>query len=140
MKKQTDDLMKSLKSAPSIDDYLNENSGELMFDTLADWIEFHLITKNLKPSEVFKKSNIARGYGYEIVGGKKHPSRDKLIMLCFGLELTLEEVNQILKKTGYPELYPRDLRDSVIIFAFLHKYSIIDANCLLEDKGLKNLE
>lgn len=140
MKKTTGDLLKSLKSKATVDDYLTENSNELIFDTLPDWIEFHMIKKKLDKADVVRASNITRTYAYQIINGDKKPSRDKLIMLCFGLRLTLDETQQILRRTGYSELYPRDLRDSIIIFALLHGYSVVDLNILLAEKNAAILE
>ena len=60
-----------------------------------------------------------RGYCYEIMSGTpKNSSRDKIILLCFGLNLTVDEAQQLLKKSGYAALYARDSRDSIIIFQF----------------------
>ena len=140
MKKTTGDLLKSLKSKATVDEYLTENSNELIFDTLPDWIEFHMIKKKLDKADVVRASNITRTYAYQIINGDKKPSRDKLIMLCFGLRLTLDETQQILRRTGYSELYPRDLRDSIIIFALLHGYSVVDLNILLAEKNAAILE
>lgn len=140
MKKSTDELLKSLKSKPTLDEFLNENEGELLFDTLTDWIEYHIIKKGLNKADVVRESNLARTYAYQIINGVKKPSRDKLIMLCFGLHLSLDETQHLLKRNGYSELYPRDLRDSIIIFCILHGYKLIDANIMLEEKGMKILE
>lgn len=137
MKKPTDELLKNLQNAPSFDDYLNENSDNLLFDSLTDWIEYHLLRKGLKKADVIRRSGIVRTFGYQVINGKRHPSRDTLIMLCFGLELTLDETNQILKKNAFPALYPRDLRDSVIIFGLTHNYDIVSLDMLLEEKGLR---
>lgn len=139
MKKPTDDLLKSLQNAPSFDDYLNENSDNLLFDSLPDWIEYHMLRKGLKKADVIRRSGIQRNYAYQVINGTRHPSRDTLIMLCFGLELTLDDANQILKKNAFPALYPRDLRDSVIIFGLTHRYSIVELDMLLEEKGLKEM-
>ena len=140
MKKTTGELIDSLKRKDTVDDFLSENGNELLFDTLPDWIEFHMIKKGLGKADVVKESNISRTYAYQIINGDKKPSRDKLIMLCFGLRLSLDETQHILKRNGYSELYPRDLRDSVIIFGILHENTVIDLNILLAEKNLSILE
>lgn len=141
MKKQTSDLLKELKNAPSLDSYLKSNQNELFFDSVADMIEYYLITKKLEKSDVIRRSNLQRNYAYQIISGsKKNPSRDKLLMICFGMQLDLEDTNRLLKMGGYPELYPRDMRDSTIIYCILHGCSIIDTNLLLNEKNLKTLD
>ncbi|MED9969442.1 MAG: hypothetical protein UFA98_05455 [Ruminococcus sp.] len=138
MKKPTSDLLKSLKNSPSVDYYLKENQNELFFDSAADLIEYYLITKNLKKAEVIERSHMDRTYAYQIINGsKKNPGRDKLIMLCYGLTLNLEETNRVLKMSGYPELYPRNLRDVVIIRGILERKSILDVDIKLYEMGLE---
>ncbi len=140
MKKKTQELLNILKNKNDIYEYFSENSQEIMFDSLPDILYFFLNKKGKSKSEVLDNAQIEKHYGYQIFSGAKNPSRDKLIMLCFGLELQLDEIQQILKKVAYGELYPRDRRDSVIIFAILHNLSIIDTNEMLYEMNLKLLE
>ena len=77
---------------------------------------------------------------YSIINGnRKKPERDKLIMLCFGLKLTSEEANLLLKKSSNGELYVRNPRDLVLIYALDRNQSVIEANNKLEEFGLDEL-
>lgn len=140
MKKKTQELLKLLEKSDAIDTYLTENSDDIIFDDVSGLLEAFLSAKNMQKSEVIRRAQIDRTYGYQIFDGKKNPSRDKLIMMSFGLGLSVDEAQQILKKTGNGLLYPRDLRDSVIIFALSHKLSVIETNEILYEKRLKILE
>lgn len=140
MKKKTDELLAILKNKNDIHEYFSENCEEIMFDSLQDILEMFLKKKGKTKSEVLDSALLEKHYGYQIFSGMKNPSRDKLIMICFGLELSLDEIQQILKKCSYGVLYPRDRRDSVIIFAVHHKLSVIDTNELLYEMNLKLLE
>ena len=140
MVKTTKELLKSIMDNPNLNDYLSKNSAEMSFDTITEMVEFYLKTKGLKKNEAIARSNIESHYAYQIISGKKTPSRDKLIMLCFGLKLNYEETQHMLKKSGLCELYPRSVRDSIIIFSILHQKSIIEANELLYDNDQKILE
>ena len=142
MKKSTDDLMKSLKTKRSIEEYFDENDSEIFFGTLAEMLEFYRLHKNISKAEVARGSNIKREYCYELLrgDGKKNPSRDKVIMLCFGLKLNVDECQHVLKKGGYAPLYARDTRDSIIIFFFYNGISVIKTNIKLEDYGLDPLD
>lgn len=140
MKKTTEELLKILKTKKTLTEYFSDNHNELMFDSLSEIIDFYITSKHLKKSDVIRKSQIERHYAYQIISGEKKPSRDKLIMLCFGLSLTVDETGQMLKKVGYSELYPRDLRDSVIIFSIYHNMSIMDTNEVLFDMNLDILQ
>ena len=140
MKKSTEELIKILENKNSVEEYFSENSEEILFDTLPELLEIHLKNKGLNKSEVLESSQIEKHYGYQIFSGLKNPSRDKLIMLCFGLKLNLNQFQQVLKKSGWGMLYPRDRRDSVIIFAIHHKLNVMDTNDMLYEMKLKILE
>ena len=60
-------------------------------------------------------------------------------MLCFGLKLTSEEANLLLKKNSNGELYVRNPRDLVLIYALDRNQSVIEANNKLEEFGLDEL-
>ncbi len=61
----------------------------------------------------------------------KKPSRDKILQLCIGANFTLDETNKALKIGNCGELYPKIMRDSVIIFALNKNLNIVRTNELL---------
>lgn len=142
MKKSTGDLMTILKNKHSVDEYFAENDGELFFGTLAEMLDHYRNRKGLSKAEVARRSEIKREYCYELLRGEKakKPSRDKVIMLCFGLRLNIDECQQVLKKSGYAPLYARDTRDSIIIFSVNNGISVVKTNIKLEEYGLELLE
>ena len=142
MKKSTDDLMNILKQAPSVDDYFDQNDDEIFFGSLSEMIDYFLARKNLTKADVVNGSGINKGYCYEIMSGKstKNISRDKVIMLCFGLRPTVDEAQQLLKKSGYAPLYARDTRDSIIVFSLENRINIVSTNIKLGEYNLEILE
>lgn len=136
MKKSTDDLNKIIREKKDIKDFFKENSNELMFSSLADLLEFYIHSKSLDKSEVLEKANMVKSYGYELFNGnKKNPSRDKLIALCFGMELNLDETNHVLKQAGLSELYVRRPRDAIIMNSISHNKSLMETNETLDELG-----
>jgi hypothetical protein len=131
--KTTDELTNQLKEATNIESYMDDNKSEFLSDTVSGVLNKLLIKKDLKKSEVVKGSNLHRSYVYEIFNGDKIPSRDKIIAIAFGMQLALEETQQLLKRCGHRELYSRDRRDSIIMFAINKEKSLIDCNILLSD-------
>lgn len=138
MKKSTDELLKMLKNS-SLDAYLKNNGGELIENPICDYLTAAISEKNLSKSEVIKKSNIQTNYAYQIFSGLKIPSRDKLISLCFGMSLTVDEAQTLLKYAGYAPLYPRIKRDSAIITALETGKSVIRCNIMLDELNLSPL-
>ncbi len=141
MKKSTTELLKSLKSSRNYDEFLKKEIGELQFVTLSEYLDLLIESKKLKKSDIILRSNLDKNYAYQIFNGTKiKPSRDKVIMLAFGMKLDCNETTILLKIAKQPDLYVRDPRDSVIIFCLEKQKSLIDANEQLMDYGLPILE
>lgn len=138
--KSTDELRHEIKSATDMEDYLTKNREYLLKESLSEHLHTLLSRKNLKRADVIRGSLLGRAYVYRIFAGDKIPSRDKLIALAFGLQLTEEETQKMLKLSGSRELYARDKRDAMILFALQRQMTIMDANGLLLDHGLAVLD
>ncbi|MDE7243711.1 MAG: hypothetical protein K2O18_07025 [Oscillospiraceae bacterium] len=81
-----------------------------------------------------------KGYVCQIFSGRKHPSRDKLIALAFGLRLNAMETQRLLKVGGYSELYGRIARDALILIDILRGLDIVQTNLDLENHGFPALK
>lgn len=141
MKKTTEQLLESLRNKRSYNDFFNEELEELYFASVSEYLETLVVQKGLKKGDVITQANLDKNYAYQIFNGnKKNPSRNKLIMLAFGMQLTPEETRKLLKIAGLSELYVRVPRDSAIIFCLDKKMTLIDANEMLDDLGYDILE
>lgn len=138
--KDTDELLNEIKNTKNILDYMETNQKEMHLRPLKDFLTSLLVEKNITVAKVVEKSNLNKSYVYQIFNGKKYPSRDKVIALAFGLELNADETQKLLKETGFRELYPRDVRDALLIFAINQNMTIIEANELLYDHEIEVLE
>ena len=85
----------------------------------------------LTKADVVRGSQLNRKYVYQIFSGEKTPSRNKLIALAFGLQLTAEETQTMLKLAGYRDLYAKDTRDAIILYALQRRKNILETNELL---------
>lgn len=139
MQKTTDELLNEIQSSREIEKYLEKNSGEFAEKPLHEFICDIIKKKGIKKSEVVARSGMNRIYAYQILAGKRTPSRDKLIAMGFGLQLPLEEMNKLLRYAGYAPLYARNKRDSIIIFALTSGESIFITNNMLFDNGFEIL-
>lgn len=133
--KNTEDLFKELARENDISEYFNKNQDELLKNSFSQYLNDYMKKLSITKSELIKKSNLNRNYGYEIINGKKLPSRDKVIAISIGLQLDIEETQRFLKLSGNRELYPRDEKDAYIIYCITQKMSIFDINEFLFDKG-----
>ncbi len=137
--KTTDQLNHEIKMATDIKDYLNENRNNLLTTSLGEYLNMLLSQKKLRKTDVVHNSLLERTYVYKIFAGEKHPSRDTLIAIAFGLHLSDSETQKLLKVSGNRELYARDERDSLILFALHHRQTIFEVNELLIDYHLAAL-
>lgn len=141
MEKSTGELLEILKSKKNYDEFLKEEIGELLFESLSDYLDTLVKNKGLKKSEIIERANLDRNYAYQIFNGyKKNPSRDKILMLAFGMKLNLAETEKLLKMAKLPELYVRDPRDNAIIFCINKGMTLIEANENLLDHHIAILE
>lgn len=139
-KKTTQELINEIKSSNSIYTYLDENKAQLFDLDFKSYLNQLLKQKNCPKAYAIKHSGLSETYAYQIFAGKKAPSRDKVLALCFGMKLTISEAQHLLNKAGVSELYPRDQRDSVVLFALKKELSIIECNELLYELGCNPLE
>ena len=138
--KSTDELNHEIKAITDVEDYLENNRNHLLKDSLSEHLHMLLSKKGLTRADVIRGSLLGRAYVYRIFAGQKLPSRDKLIALAFGLQLSDAETQKMLKLSGNRELYARDERDVLILFALQHGMTIMDTNGLLLDYGFAVLD
>lgn len=141
MDKTTGELLEILKSTKSYEEFFEQEVGELCFSSLAEYLDVLINEKGITKSELIKNANLDKNYAYQIFNGNKtNPSRNKVLMLAFGMQLNLNEARKLLKVAGLTDLYARSPRDSVIIFCLNKGMNLIDTNEQLSDFGLDILE
>lgn len=132
--KSTGDLLDVLKKKDSYEEIIEAEPD--FFDlTLAEYLAQLIDEKKLKKAVIIAESGLERTYAYQIFSGKKLPKRDKLLALAFGMQLTYEETQTLLKVNEYAQLYPKNRRDSMIIFALNKGQSIFELNETLFSMG-----
>ncbi|MCC8120696.1 MAG: hypothetical protein LIO42_01625, partial [Oscillospiraceae bacterium] len=103
-----------------IDDYLAAYADSLV-DTprpFASYLRAILRQKHLTQREVFERAGLSDRYGYRLLTQEKNTrQRDYILRLCFGAQLSLQEVQRALKLYGMSELYAKIPRDAVLIIA-----------------------
>lgn len=134
--KTTDELNHEIKAATDIEDYLEKNKESMLTGSLSEHLNMLLTQKSINKADVVRGSLLDRAYLYQIFSGEKTPSRDKLIAIAFGLCLSDNETQKMLKLSGNRELYARDERDALILFALQRKMTIFETNELLFSHSL----
>jgi transcriptional regulator with XRE-family HTH domain len=133
-------LLKRVLSTKNIKTFLSRNKSHLNVPPLAEYLAELCVSKGLRPRDVVKNADMDRVYGAEIFSGKRaNPSRDYIIRLAFGLGLSYNECQQLLRTARKSELYPRVPRDVLIISSLHGKKSYQQTESLLYENGMTTL-
>ena len=137
MKKSTTELLRLIEKTSSFQEYRTQvKDAFIEVRPLSDHLERLLTERGLEKAEVIHRSGVERKYAYSIFTGKrKRPSRDKVLALCFAMDLSADETQQLLKSTGYPPLYAKVMRDSALLYALERRMPLVDVNELLYEMG-----
>ena len=139
MEKDTSEIVKELGLSQDFQTFYNENKEYMVIADLAGLLTELLQRKGLKKSHVIKSAELSEIYGYQIFSGVRVPERKKLLCLAVGMGLNIDEVQQLLKCAGYPQLYVKKPFDSVVLYGFCKGLSVIEINELLYKYDLETL-
>ena len=135
-RKTSDELLDILKSVANFADGQEELRPEQITISLADSLNELVAQRKARLPEVMRRSGLKKAYFYSLFNGTRdNPSRDVLIQLGFGFEMSFDEMQEFLRNMGAAQLYPRIPRDSIIIYCFQRGMSIIECDMLLEENG-----
>ncbi|MEA4919786.1 MAG: hypothetical protein VB078_02505 [Clostridiaceae bacterium] len=70
-------------------------------------------------------SGIEVHYAYQILSGDRNPKRDKMLCLCIGGGFSVLETNRALERAKAGCLYPKRLRDAIIMLALNKNINVV---------------
>lgn len=126
--KDTNSLQQELMDAPNLDQFLSENQDNFHGGSIHELLNMLFQKQNISKATLAKQSGMSEVYLHQVFAGRRNPSRNRLICLCFGLSATLEETQELLKQCGLAQLYPKDRRDAIIIYGLINGISLFDVN------------
>lgn len=136
----SDALHKQIKGAGSFSEFWEQHKKQIVHHPLSEYLCELLDERGLKRSDVVVRTGLDKAYVYQIfAGNKKNPSRDKLITIAFGMKLSEEETQRMLQLSGHRELWPKDERDALFLFAIQRGLSLEEVHTELERYGLDPL-
>ena len=135
LNKKTDELVSEIKNTNDIGEYIRENTREFNEDMFLRTLKGHYVKSGLTQEAIANRALLSHGYVNNVLSGVRKPSRDAVIKLAFGLSLSVDDANRLLKLAGHGELYPRIERDAIFLFCLNKGTSMIDA-CILLQKRL----
>ncbi len=122
----TEELLEELLSSPSPAKFINNNN--ISTRSLSEYLQQLLKEKGLERVKVVREAGLNQTFGYQIFTGARNASRDKILQIAFAMKLSLKETDRLLQAGGVNELYCKNRRDAIIIFALQEGYSLQKAD------------
>lgn len=126
--KDTNNLRQELMEAPSLDQFLSENQDSFNRDSICELLNRLFRKRRISKATLAKRSGTSEVYLHQVFSGRRSPSRSRLLCLCFGLNASLEETQELLKQCGFAQLYPKDRRDAIILYGILNGMDLFGVN------------
>ena len=132
----TNDLIEVLKTKKTYAEAYEEIQDMQYVLNLSEYLHALAKERSMKLADVWRRSGLKKSYFYSLFDGKReNPTRDVLIQLGFGFQMSFDEEQEFLMHLGAAQLYPRIPRDGVIIYAFQHGMNIIECDILLAENN-----
>lgn len=103
-------------------DSFPEDWTEFLDEDIRAFFDALLEQTGQKKSEVIRKANLARTYGYQLMEGRRLGKRDYYLQLALAMSLDLKTTQRMLSITQCGALHPLIKRDAAVIFAINHGY------------------
>lgn len=125
----------------SLDDFLSKLEKRNNASSTVFWkkLVWHLDQTGKRDSEIYKKVRISRQTFSKFKKKDYHPSKETVVAMAIGLELDLQQTQELLGTVGY-SLHPEDKFDDVIRYCIEEKMydpiTIDIALCFAEQKTM----
>ena len=141
MPKTTTELLRELKrQSCSLPDYLSNHKETFVVEDVKAFWEEIINKKGYSKSNIINKSDFSYCYFYDVINGRKMPTKDKVVRLALAMKMNIDECQQALKISGRSALYPKVRRDSVLIYAIEKHFTVTQCNDLLAQHGEDELK
>ncbi len=118
--KNTSQLLQELKKCAHFSDFVNNHGGDLQYSEFSETLNRIYNTQGRTKAEIARAAGTSEAYLYQIFSGVRIPSRNRLLCICIGMQIEIEDAQILLKQCGYAPLYARERRDAVIIHGLIH--------------------
>ncbi|MBO7709194.1 MAG: helix-turn-helix domain-containing protein [Lachnospiraceae bacterium] len=133
IKRNTDDMNTELMNATDLQKFLEENTDHFSKKDFSRLLKEQIRKKGVNKADLAKASGMSDVYLHQLISGRRSPSRTRLLCICIGLKLTLDETQRLLLHAGMGQLYARNRWDAIIIYGIDHQMDLYTINDLLFD-------
>ena len=126
--KNTDDLRQELMESADLEQFLTDNQENFDSGKVCELLDALFQKRRISKAALAKLSGMSEVYLHQVFSGRRNPSRNRLLCICFGLGATAEETQELLKHCGHAQLYPRSRRDAIILYGLTNGMDLFDVN------------
>lgn len=136
---KTKDLEQEMSGRAKLNAFLEKNKDEFLSYDMNVILQPLMKRQGLSKAELARRAKISDVYLFQILSGRRKPSRDKLLCICIAMELSVQETQTILKQCHEVSLYAKDRRDAIILFGLERKWNVSRIDDALFEAGEKLL-
>lgn len=130
--KSTEELLNLLQDL-DIEEFKNTDSFSDI--SISSYLSELLKRHNLTAKDIIIRLNMERSYTYQILKGRRQPTRNFIIRIAFLCQLSVDETQKLLTIGKRPILYPRNRFDAAVLYCLQHQLNEEELNELLNDIG-----
>lgn len=138
MKVSTFRLTEELGKVEDLMTFRQEYREEFLDETPQSYLERMLKKKELTVGQLCERSGLGN-YGYKLLSGARHPSREAALRIAIGLELDVDETQHYLRICQLARLDPRCYRDAALLYAIGRGLDVERTQDLLTEIGEKDM-
>lgn len=139
-KKTTKQIFEEIFNCDDLKKYMEDNGNNFINREFHEYLEKLMKQKKASKTRLIKRSNIEKSYIYQILNGRRNPSRDKIVRIALATNLSLDETQKLLTMGNKSILYPRRGRDAALVCCIMNKYTLVKTQEFLYDLGYDVLE
>ena len=132
-KRSTDEMNTELRKTTDLKKFLDENTEHFSSKDFSRLLKEQIRRKGMIKADLAKAAGMSDVYLHQLISGRRSPSRTRLLCICIGLGLSLEETQQLLFHAGMGQLYAKNRWDAIIIYGIERRMDLFSINDLLFD-------
>ena len=124
----TSELETKLSKSNSLETFLEENEDCFVSSDFVMLLGRIFESKGISKAALAKRAGVSDVFLHQVFAGRRKPSRNRLLCLCIGMQVTLEECQELLRSNKNVTLYAKSRRDAVIEYGLLHHMNLYEIN------------
>ncbi len=134
----TSALLSELIDKEDLKAFLEEHQEDFINITPAEYLNTLADKYSISMAEIARTANLG-DYIYKIFRGERNPSRDVLICICLAMNVSLDELQLLLRLAQFYTLDVKNERDAVILHGLKKNKSLLEINAMLYELKLELL-